>query len=189
MNRLNGTCLCVSVCVCVWERETCTYRVKRMQDSWTVSLYRNIHTNTLIRISKHWNSIALLHVFFFFFFSPCFPPNTPSIFEGALPCSAFVTDPAAQEGFLERVTPQTEELHPHWSSYIDPLRHLLAFTSFFCIFCSSWLCGQKSEILLAEFGFLLDRVSLNIVKRKEKNNHHANCLNTTKLTGLSLWNL
>lgn len=92
MNRLKGTCLRERI-------EICTYRVTWMQGSWTVSLYRIIHTNAFIWISKHWNSIALLYTSRLVSLSVfCFvltPPN-PSVVrearfsDGALSCPAFL---------------------------------------------------------------------------------------------------
>lgn len=141
MNRLKGTCLRERI-------EICTYRVTWMQGSWTVSLYRIIHTNAFIWISKHWNSIALLYTSRLVSLSVfCFvltPPKSICRARGEvfgwspLVSCIFATDPAAQEGILEGVSLEQRSFI-HTGVHISILlRRLLAFTtSVLCIFCSS----------------------------------------------------
>ncbi|MCI4383167.1 hypothetical protein PGIGA_G00023250 [Pangasianodon gigas] len=56
--------------------EPCTYRVTRMQGSWTVSFYRNIHTQThsfgSLSTGTALHSFMLLVLFFLF-------PPSPSV--------------------------------------------------------------------------------------------------------------
>lgn len=111
-----------------------------------------IHTNILLRISKHWNSIALLHAFCFL---SVLVPRPSLVRETALWRSPAL---AGWGGFGGSFT-QTEELHPHWSLYIDPLLHLSAFTPVLYILCSDGLV-RALETLLAGSAYLSDRVGL-----------------------------